>query len=99
MLENDNVKNIKVHIAGREYPIYATEEEAKVLGAIEKEIGAEFDRLQQRYVNQLGKQDILSMLLITYVKQLHEVREVQNLDEIDQRLEQIERYLDQTLQR
>jgi len=99
MLDNNNVKNIKINIAGRDYPMYATEQESEILGIIESEIGAEYDRLQQRYGSKLGKQDLLAMLLITYAKQLHDVKEVQNLDEIAQKLEQIDRYLDQTLER
>ena len=68
-MENE-MQEITIKLAGKGYPIVATQAEVKVLEEIALQLNKEFDELSSAYASKLIKQDILAMLLITYAKKL-----------------------------
>jgi len=96
-MSDDKLLNISVTLAGRTYPVLATEQEAKNLAFINEQLNEEFLDLQSRYMNKLNNQDILAMLLLTYAKDLHEERESKNLVPVEKRIQSIEDILELAL--
>jgi len=94
-MNKDNLLTIPVVLAGRTYPVLVTPDEVEEVKLINHQLNKEFLDLQNRYANKLNKQDILSMLLLTYAKDLHEERHKTDLDPIKKRIESIEHILEQ----
>ena len=62
--QEKNTNRISVVIAGRSYPVKATEAEARLIPIIEKKINDQIMRIQMSYKD-LDMQDYLSMVLLT----------------------------------
>ena len=96
-MSDDKLLNIPVTLAGRTYPVLATEQEAENLALINEQLNEEFLDLQSRYMSKLNNQDILAMLLLTYAKNLHEERASKNLVPVEKRIQSIENILELAL--
>lgn len=94
-MNEDNLLTIPVVLAGRTYPVLVTQDEVEGVKLINQQLNKEFLDLQSRYANKLNKQDILSMLLLTYAKDLHEERQKSDLTPVKNRIESIENILNQ----
>lgn len=94
-MNEDNLLTIPVVLAGRTYPVLVTQDEVEGVQLINQQLNKEFDDLQSRYANKLNKQDILSMLLLTYAKDLLEERQKTDLAPVNKRIESIEKILEQ----
>jgi cell division protein ZapA (FtsZ GTPase activity inhibitor) len=94
-MNKDNLLTIPVVLAGRTYPVLVTQDEVEGVNLINQQLNKEFLDLQSRYANKLNKQDILSMLLLTYAKDLHEERQKTDLAPVKERIESIEKILGQ----
>jgi cell division protein ZapA (FtsZ GTPase activity inhibitor) len=94
-MNEDNLLTIPVVLAGRTYPVLVTQEEVESVKLINQQLNKEFSDLQGRYANKLNKQDILSMLLLTYAKNLQEERQQTDLAPVKERIESIETILEQ----
>jgi len=94
-MNEDNLLTIPVVLAGRTYPVLVTQDEVEGVKLINQQLNKEFLDLQSRYANKLNKQDILSMLLLTYAKNLLEERQKTDLAPVKKRIESIEIILGQ----
>ena len=94
-MNKDNLLTIPVVLAGRTYPVVITQDEVESVQLINQQLNNEFSDLQSRYANKLNKQDILSMLLLTYAKDLLEERKKTDLNPVQKRIESIETILNQ----
>ena len=94
-MNKDNLLTIPVVLAGRTYPVLVTQDEVEGINLINEQLNKEFSDLQNRYANKLNKQDILSMLLLTYAKDLLEERQKTDLAPVEKRIESIETILEQ----
>lgn len=94
-MKKDNLLTIPVVLAGRTYPVLVTQDEVESIKLINQQLNKEFLELQKCYANKLNKQDILSMLLLTYAKDLLEERQKMDLVPVKKRIESIENILEQ----
>jgi cell division protein ZapA (FtsZ GTPase activity inhibitor) len=94
-MNKDNLLTIPVVLAGRTYPVLVTQDEVEGINLINEQLNKEFSDLQNRYANKLNKQDILSMLLLTYAKDLLEERQKTDLAPVEKLIESIETILEQ----
>ncbi|MFT5646692.1 MAG: cell division protein ZapA (FtsZ GTPase activity inhibitor) [Aureispira sp.] len=94
-MKKDNLLTIPVVLAGRTYPVLVTQDEVESIKLINQQLNKEFLELQDCYANKLNKQDILSMLLLTYAKDLLEERQKTDLAPVKKRIESIETILEQ----
>lgn len=94
-MNKDNLLTIPVVLAGRTYPVLVTQDEVESVKLINQQLNKEFLELQDCYANKLNKQDILSMLLLTYAKDLLEERQKMDLASVNKRIESIESILEQ----
>ena len=94
-MNKDNLLTIPIVLAGRTYPVLVTQDEVESVQLINQQLNKEFVELQNCYANTLNKQDILSMLLLTYAKDLLEERQKTDLAPVKQRIESIESILEQ----
>lgn len=94
-MNKDNLLTIPVVLAGRTYPVLITPDEVESVELINQQLNKEFSDLQKRYANKLNKQDILSMLLLTYAKDLQEERQKTDFTSVKNRIESIETVLEQ----
>ncbi|CAA6801073.1 MAG: Unknown protein [uncultured Aureispira sp.] len=94
-MNKDNLLTIPVVLAGRTYPVLVTQDEVESVQLINQQLNKEFLELQDCYANKLNKQDILSMLLLTYAKDLLEERQKMDLVPVNKRIESIESILEQ----
>lgn len=94
-MNEDNLLTIPVVLAGRTYPVLIRQDEVESVQLINQQLNKEFSDLQGRYANKLNKQDILSMLLLTYAKDLLEERQKTDLAPVKKRIESIETVLEQ----
>ena len=75
MVEQEKSTNrITVVIAGRSYPVKATEAEARLIPGIEKKINDQIMKIQMSYKN-LDMQDYLSMVLLTNIMSTNNAEE------------------------
>jgi cell division protein ZapA (FtsZ GTPase activity inhibitor) len=93
-MENNDILEIPVTIAGRTYPVLASPDEVAGIESIKKQLSAEFSDLKARYSNKLNNQDILAMLLLTYAKNLQEERVKHNNTAVAQKVASIEQLLE-----
>ena len=94
MSDNDLI-NVSVNLAGRSYPILVSENELSSIEKINAKLNEEFIALKTQYANKLNEQDILAMLLLTYVKNLHEEKQINDLTPVEKRIRSIEKILTQ----
>ena len=101
-MANDNMLNISVQLAGRQYPLTVTAEEREIVQGLVAKLNTEYDELHHRFASKLGKQDLLSMLLLTYAKKLHDAEQQSyknDIGDIDGRMNKLEKILDLALAR
>lgn len=97
-MDEDNLLTIPVVLAGRTYPVLVTQDEVESVKIINQRLNKEFSELQNRYANKLNKQDILSMLLLTYAKDLYEEQQRTDLVPVQRRIESIETLLERAFE-
>ena len=89
---------IKVTLAGRQYPVMVNHDEEAIVLDIAKRLNQEIDDMQAKYGARLNKQDILAMLLFTREKQMHDIKnKLYNFDYLHQRLDELDELLDTAL--
>ena len=72
-MDEKELKNITVLIAGRPYPLRVEEADEASIKQIVKEVNDKISNFQLNY-NRKDKQDCLSMALLTYAVDLHKWR-------------------------
>lgn len=93
----EKLKTIQITLAGRKYPIVTTPEEEPIIVAMNKQLESEYESLRSRYASKLNAQDIVSMMLFQYAQKLQEAREENDLSEVENRIETIDKLLDGAL--
>jgi cell division protein ZapA (FtsZ GTPase activity inhibitor) len=88
MTEQEKSTNrITVVIAGRSYPVKATEAEARLIPSIEKKINDQIMKIQMSYKD-LDMQDYLSMVLLTNIMSSNNIEET-NTETVSEKLDQL----------
>ena len=72
-MDEKDLKNITVLIAGRPYPLRVEEDNEDSIRQIAKEVNDKISDFQLNY-NKKDKQDCLSMALLTYAVDLHKLK-------------------------
>ncbi len=85
--QEKSTKRVTVVIAGRSYPVKATEAEARIIPSIEKKINDQIMKIQMSYKD-LDMQDYLSMVLLTNVLSNNNPEE-SDTDSVSEKLDQI----------
>ena len=88
-MAKEELNSINVDIAGRTYPIFVTENEEEVVMQIAENLNSEIQDMHSRYANKLGKTDIISMLLLTYAKKLHDAYAEETQQQLAEKLDEI----------
>lgn len=109
-MDEKELKNITVLIAGRPYPLKVEEADEASIRQIAKEVNDKINNFQMNY-NKKDKQDCLSMALLTYAVDLHKWRtgkqqletgetpsDNSNLGAVANKIEQLDELLDSLLQ-
>jgi cell division protein ZapA (FtsZ GTPase activity inhibitor) len=108
-MDDKELKNITVLIAGRPYPLRVEEADEASMRQIVKEVNDKINDFQLNY-NKKDKQDCLSMALLTYAVDLHKWRtgkhqasvqdtpEDTGLQALSNKIEQLDQLLDTFLQ-
>ena len=109
-MDDKELKNITVLIAGRPYPLRVEEADEASMRQIVKEVNDKINDFQLNY-NKKDKQDCLSMALLTYAVDLHKWRTGKQqaadqgipeddaaLDALSDKIEQLDQLLDSFLQ-
>lgn len=86
-MKNEQLRSIDVEIAGRVYPVFVDEEEEKTVVALAKQVNREIGEMHGRYINKLGTQDVIAMLLLTYAKKLHDAEQLSVLDSLTEKVD------------
>ena len=97
MTEEEDIKNITVHVAGRPYPLKISAADEPVIRKIVKEVNEKVNHFQLSYAHK-DMQDCVAMALLTYAVDLY--KSSQELSEdpgLDASLFQMENLLDQML--
>ncbi len=110
-MDEKELKNITVLIAGRPYPLRVEEADEASIRQIAKEVNEKISNFQLNY-NKKDKQDCLSMALLTYAVDLHKWRtgkqqlenqetndtpENPKMDAVSEKIEQLDQLLDTLL--
>jgi len=90
--------NIDIELAGKSYPVLVEKEEETMLLDLAKQINDEISDMQRRYGNKLNKQDILSMLLLTYAKKFKDLENNFELNKIDEKIDTLYLMLDNAIE-
>jgi cell division protein ZapA len=90
--------NIDIELAGKSYPVLVEKEEETMLLDLAKQINDEISDMQRRYSNKLNKQDILSMLLLTYAKKFKDLENNFELNKIDGKIDTLYLMLDNAIE-
>jgi cell division protein ZapA (FtsZ GTPase activity inhibitor) len=90
--------NIDIELAGKSYPVLVEKEEKTMLLDLAKQINDEISDMQRRYSNKLNKQDILSMLLLTYAKKFKDLENNFELNKIDEKIDTLYLMLDNAIE-
>ncbi|MFT6334462.1 MAG: cell division protein ZapA (FtsZ GTPase activity inhibitor) [Halioglobus sp.] len=85
--QEKSTTRITVVIAGRSYPVKATEAEARLLPSIEKKINDQIMKIQMSYKD-LDMQDYLSMVLLTNIMSSNNAEE-QEKEAVSEKLDQL----------
>lgn len=85
--QEKGTKRITVVIAGRSYPVKATEAEARLIPSLEKKINDQIMKIQLSYKD-LDMQDYLSMVLLTNIMSSNNAEE-QNTEVVSEKLDQL----------
>lgn len=67
----DNIKSIKIMIAGRSFPLKIEAHKEKAVLQVVKDLNSKINKFQLDYAK-TSKEDILSMVLLTYAMDLNE---------------------------
>jgi cell division protein ZapA (FtsZ GTPase activity inhibitor) len=86
-MKNEQLNSIDVEIAGRAYPVLVNDEEAKNVQALAKQLDREIDEMYSRYINKLNKQDVMSMLLLTYAKKVQDLEQLAVLEALTEKVD------------
>ncbi|MGB1217998.1 MAG: cell division protein ZapA [Saprospiraceae bacterium] len=92
----DDYKNIKLTIAGRNYPLKIKASEEETIRRINKELNEKINHFQMTYSTK-DKQDSLAMTLMTYAVDLNRYKNQASIKDADQELSEVEDLLDSLL--
>ena len=67
----NNIKNIKVILAGRTFPLKVEAQKEAAIQQVVKDLNTKINKFQLDY-SKANKEDILSMVLLTYAVELQE---------------------------
>ncbi len=105
-MEEQEMMNITVLIAGRPYPLKIKDGEEEAIRKIVKEVNDKINQFQLTY-NKKDKQDCLSMALLTYAVDLHKTQTGEiagnnsngatSDQDLSDKIHQLEEYLDHLL--
>jgi cell division protein ZapA len=90
--------NVDIELAGKSYPVLVEKEEETMLLDLVKQINDEITDMQRRYGSKLNKQDILSMLLLTYAKKFKDLENNFELNKIDEKINTLYLMLDNAIE-
>lgn len=93
--QEKSTNRITVVIAGRSYPVKATEAEARLIPGIEKKINDQLMKIQMSYKN-LDMQDYLSMVLLTNIMSTNNTGELET-EAISEKLDQINSFIESSI--
>ena len=93
--QEKSTKRVTVVIAGRSYPVKATEAEARIIPSIEKKINDQIMKFQMSYKD-LDMQDYLSMVLLTNVLSNNDSEE-SDTESISEKLDQLNSLIESTI--
>ena len=68
----NNIKNIKVMLAGRNFPLKVEAHKEEAIQQVVKDLNTKINKFQLDYTK-ANKEDILSMVLLTYAVELQEL--------------------------
>ena len=92
----ENALNITVMVAGRPYSLKIKKSEEQLIRKVAAEVNEKVDFFQKTY-KQRDKKDCLSMALLTYAVEAAKHKETINSKKIHQKVERLEKLLDETL--
>ncbi len=99
-MEENDMTNITVLIAGRPYPLKVKVGDEDAIRKIVKDVNEKVNRFQLTY-NKKDKQDCLSMALLTYAVDLHKSKTEENAPSSDpvlsDKINQLDELLDHLL--
>jgi cell division protein ZapA (FtsZ GTPase activity inhibitor) len=96
--DNTQFYEINVLLAARKYPVMVSHNEEQIVIDIAKQLNQQVDEMHARYASRLSKQDILAMLLLTRVKELHDMKsQLIGIHRLNQRLDELEELIDTAL--
>lgn len=90
------LKQISVFIAGRSYPLKVQDNEEQVIIDIAEKVNKRIREYQETYTNR-EKQDWVSMALLSYAIEKHQLENLFSDTKLDQKLESLEAFLDEQL--
>lgn len=90
------LKQISVFIAGRSYPLKVQDNEEQVIIDIAEKVNKRIREYQETYTNR-EKQDWVSMALLSYAIEKHQLENLFTDTKMDQKLESLEAFLDEQL--
>ncbi|HQW12524.1 MAG TPA: cell division protein ZapA [Saprospiraceae bacterium] len=90
------LKQISVFIAGRSYPLKVQDNEEQVIIDIAEKVNKRIREYQETYTNR-EKQDWVSMALLSYAIEKHQLENMFTDTKLDQKLESLEVFLDEQL--
>ncbi len=96
MVEMEETKSLKVHIAGRSYPLKVKESDAEFIKSIAEEVNEKIHSFQRSYANR-DKQDCLSMALLTYAVDLHKAKLQSSNHNLNEKMMELDTLLDELL--
>lgn len=96
MEETENI-SITVHIAGRAYPLKVKESDANIIKGIADKVNEKVNFFQRTYTNR-DKQDCISMALLTYAVDMHRLQEQTNDSKISEKVEKLDKLLEELIQ-
>lgn len=91
--------DISVKLAGVSYSLSVSPSEKITVMSVVQELNTAYDQLRQDYADKVPRADLLAMLLLTRSTKLQELELNADTGRIDQRLEALDRLLDNALMR
>ncbi len=97
-MPKESLYEINVLIAGRKYPLMVSPQEEDSVRELVRNLNAQIDELHARYASRLSKQDVMAMLLLTYGKELIEMKhKLADFEPYFAQLNDLDQLLDETL--
>jgi cell division protein ZapA len=92
-MSEEEMSNISVFIAGRSYPLKVAKQEEEVILSIAEKVNKRIREYQETYTNR-EKQDWVSMALLSYALEKHQMEKLYSDSKLEQKLDSLEQLLD-----